>query len=42
VGASVTIKNLEGHQNFEDGKVIIRDGIVVVPRMAVIPDGYRV
>jgi glucose-1-phosphate adenylyltransferase len=42
VGAGVTIKNLEGHQNFEDGKVIIRDGIVVVPRMAVIPDGYRV
>jgi len=41
VGSKVTIRNLEGRQNYEDGRVVIRDGIVVVPRQAVIPDGYR-
>jgi len=42
IGARVHIKNMEGRENFEDGRVIIRDGIVVVPRMAVIPDGYQI
>lgn len=42
VGARVEILNVENRQNFEDGRVIIRDGIAVVPRQAVIPDGYRI
>jgi glucose-1-phosphate adenylyltransferase len=41
VGANVTISNLENRQNYEDARVIIRDGIVVIPRQGVIPDGYR-
>lgn len=42
VGRNVTIRNLEEHSTFEDGKVVIREGIVVVPRDAVIPDGYTI
>ena len=42
VGSNVQIRNLEKRENFEDGKVIIRGGIVVVPRQAVIPEGYRI
>ena len=42
LGARVSLRNTEGRQNFEDGRVIIRDGIMVVPRGAEIPDGYQV
>ena len=42
VGANVSIVNAQKRDNFEDGRVIIREGIVVVPRNAVIPDGYQV
>ena len=40
VGRNVRIQNLQGHTSFDDGKVIIRDGIVIVPRGGVVPDGY--
>ncbi len=42
VGKNVTIRNVEGRENYDDGLVIIRDGISVVPRQAIVPDGYRV
>ncbi len=42
IGADVHIENSQGRENFDDGRVIIREGIVVVPRMSVIPDGYRI
>lgn len=42
VGRNVRLQNLDNHASFEDGHVIIRDGIVVVPRGGVIPDGYGI
>lgn len=42
VGRNVTIRNREEHTTFDDGKVVIREGITVVPRGAVIPDGYSI
>lgn len=42
VGRNVRMQNLERHQSFEDGVVIIRDGVVIVPRAGVVPDGYIV
>jgi glucose-1-phosphate adenylyltransferase len=42
VGRKVSIRNREEHTTFEDGRVVIREGIVVVPRGGVIPDGYSV
>jgi glucose-1-phosphate adenylyltransferase len=42
VGRNVTITNLARHQVVDDGKTVLRDGIVIVPRGNVIPDGYSV
>ena len=42
VGRNVSIRNREEHRTYDDGTVVIREGIVVVPRGAVIPDGYSV
>ncbi len=42
VGRNVSIRNLEEHRTYDDGTVVIREGIVVVPRGAVIPDGYSI
>ncbi len=42
VGSGVRLQNLENHVSFEDGTVIIRDGLTVVPRGGVVPDGYRI
>lgn len=42
VGRNVQLQNLENHVSFEDGTVIIRDGLTVVPRGGVVPDGYRI
>ena len=41
IGAGVTILNAEKRQEYDDpnGRYHIRDGIVCVPRAAVIPDG---
>ncbi len=42
VGSGVRLQNLEKHVSFEDGTVIIRDGLTVVPRGGVVPDGYHI
>ena len=42
IGADVVIKNLEGHREYEDGNVFIRDGIVIVPRNGVLLSGYKI
>ena len=42
VGRNVSIRNREEHTTFDDGRVVIREGIVVVPRGGVIPDGYSI
>lgn len=42
IGRNVEIRNLEGRREYEDGRVTIRDGIVVLPRGGVLPDGYRI
>ena len=42
VGRNVKIRNREGRSTFDDGKVVIREGIVVVPRDGIIPDGYSI
>jgi glucose-1-phosphate adenylyltransferase len=42
VGRNVTIRNREEHTTYEDGTVMVREGIVVVPRGAIVPDGYSI
>ncbi|MBI4604376.1 MAG: glucose-1-phosphate adenylyltransferase [Planctomycetes bacterium] len=42
VGRNVSITNRQEHTTYDDGRVVIREGIVVVPRGAVIPDGYSI
>ena len=42
VGRNVTIRNQEEHTTFDDGRVVIREGIVIVPRGGIIPDGYSI
>jgi glucose-1-phosphate adenylyltransferase len=42
IGRNVSIRNEEKHDEFEDGVVYIRDGIAIVPRNGVVPDGYRI
>lgn len=42
VGRGVSIRNREGHNTHDDGHVVIREGIVVVPRGGIIPDGYSI
>lgn len=40
VGKNVRIVNEKGLPDYNDGVVIVRDGIAVVPRLGVVPDGY--
>jgi glucose-1-phosphate adenylyltransferase len=42
VGRDVSIRNREERVNYDDGKVVIREGIVVVPRGGLLPDGYSI
>ena len=42
VGRNVSLRNREGYTTFDDGRVVIREGIVVVPRDGIIPDGYSI
>lgn len=42
IGRNVSIVNAEGHTTYDDGRVVIREGIVVVPRGGVVPDGYAI
>ncbi|MBN1441508.1 MAG: glucose-1-phosphate adenylyltransferase [Planctomycetes bacterium] len=42
VGRGVKIINREGHENYTDSHVVIRDGIAVVPRSGFVPDGYEI
>ncbi|MEM7234072.1 MAG: sugar phosphate nucleotidyltransferase, partial [Planctomycetota bacterium] len=42
IGRNVRIVNEAGHKEYDDGIVLIRDGISVVPRGGVVPDGYTV
>ncbi len=42
IGRGVKLLNKEGHLNFEDNYVKIVEGIIVVPRRSVIPDGYEI
>lgn len=42
VGKNVILSNREGHTTYDDGIVVIRQGITVVPRGTVLPDGYSV
>ncbi len=42
IGRNVRIRNSAGRQEYEDGHVYIRDGVVVVPRNGELPDGYEV
>lgn len=42
IGNSVKLLNLGNLQEYEDEYVMIRDGIIVVPRRTVIPDGYEI
>lgn len=42
IGDNVILLNRHGHVNFEsaDGHIVVRDGIIIVPRAAQIPDNY--
>jgi glucose-1-phosphate adenylyltransferase len=42
VGRNVTLRNRDERVNYDDGKVVIREGIVVVPRGGLLPDGYSI
>ena len=42
IGKNVTIKNAKGLKNFDGGSYFIRDGIVIIPKNAVIKDGTRI
>jgi glucose-1-phosphate adenylyltransferase len=42
IGKNVVIKNVENRQEYDDGWVFIREGIVVVPRNGILPDNYRI
>jgi glucose-1-phosphate adenylyltransferase len=42
IGNSVKLLNTQNLQEYEDDYVMIRDGIIVVPRRTVIPDGYEI
>lgn len=42
IGDGVKLLNLSGLQEYEDDYVMIRDGIIVVPRRTVIPAGYSI
>lgn len=42
IGDKVTLVNQRGHENFDspDGRIFVRDGIMVIPRGTCIPDNY--
>jgi len=40
IGRNVHLVNRDGLSEFNDGTIVVRDGIIVVPARAVIPDGY--
>ena len=42
IGQNVSITNPEGIQEAEGPGWAIRDGVVVVPKNAIIPDGTRI
>ena len=42
IGNNVRLVNEKNLQEYADDKVVIRDGIIVVPKGAVIPDGYSI
>jgi glucose-1-phosphate adenylyltransferase len=42
IGRNVSIRNESGHHEYEDGIVHVREGVVVVPRNGVVPDGYTI
>ena len=41
VGCNVRLVNRDGRQEHDGAQAVIRDGIIVVPRGAIIPDGYE-
>lgn len=40
IGKNVQLLNLENHTNYEDNNLIIKDGVIVVAKNAVIPDNF--
>jgi len=40
VGSGVKLVNEKGVRDYQDQRIYVRDGIIVVPRWTVIPDGY--
>ena len=42
IGNGVRLQNLQGHKDYDspDGKLVVRDGIIIVPRGTKIPDNY--
>jgi len=42
IGENVVLANKQNHINYEDEYIYIVDGIIVVPRRAVIPSGYEI
>jgi glucose-1-phosphate adenylyltransferase len=42
IGRGVTIRSHEGEENQDGEHHVIRDGIVVIPKHAVIPDGTAI
>ena len=41
VGAGVVLANERGLDEFEDEHITVRNGIIVVPRWQIVPDGYK-
>jgi glucose-1-phosphate adenylyltransferase len=42
VGRNVRISRQEDREDFEDATVFVREGVVIVPRNGVVPDGYSI
>lgn len=42
IGENVVLINKENHENFEDEFVYIVDGVIIVPRRTVLPNGYEI
>lgn len=40
IGRGVVLENRAGHDNYDGEHLYVRDGIIVVPRNGVIPEGY--
>lgn len=41
LGSDVVLVNERGLQEYEDACIVVRNGIIVVPRQGVVPNGYR-